>query len=421
MIKFGAMRRAYKFRLWTNANQERELEIMLETHRRLYNSALAQRKESWEERQESVSVYDQKKILTAARKEDEWLARVNAGSAQMTLFRLDQSFQNFFRRVKAGEQPGYPRFKARDRFDSFEYGSHGDGARLKGSRLRVQHVGMIRVCLHREVEGEIKTLSIKREADKWFVIAIAEQLDPPKLGNINPVVGIDLGLEYFLSTSDGQHVENPRYLKDGLPALHRAGRAVSRKKKSGHNRRKAVKALRRKHARVANLRREHAHKAANNLIGRYGKIAVERLAIRGMVRNRRLAQAISDVGWGQFIATLKSKAARAGVEIKEVDPRRTSQECSGCGALVQKALSVRVHRCECGLVLQKRRERCAQHFAQSVCRAWNGLVERNRVSGCGAPRSCRALADRVFTLLPRLAEIRRLYPQRKARDGSSRQ
>jgi putative transposase len=125
------MLRAYKFRLWTNANQERELGVMLETHRRLYNSALAQRKESWEERQESVSVYDQKKILTAARKEDEWLARLNASSAQMTLFRLDQSFQNFFRRVKAGEQPGYPRFKARNRFDSFEYGSHGDGARLK--------------------------------------------------------------------------------------------------------------------------------------------------------------------------------------------------------------------------------------------------------------------------------------------------
>jgi putative transposase len=210
------MLRAYKYRLWTNTNQERELGIMLETHRRLYNSALAQRKESWEERQESVSVYDQKKILTAARKEDEWLAKLNASSAQMTLFRLDQSFQNFFRRVKdffrrvkAGETPGYPRFKVRDRFDSFEYGSHGDGARLKGDKLRVQYVGTIQVCLHRPVEGTIKTISIKREADKWFVIAIAEQPVPPQLGNINPAVGIDVGLEHFLSTSDGSH-ECPR-------------------------------------------------------------------------------------------------------------------------------------------------------------------------------------------------------------------
>jgi putative transposase len=343
------MLRAFKFRLWTNTNQERELGVMLETHRRLYNSALAQRKESWQERGAGIKYSEQQAILTAARKEDEWLAKVNCSSAQVTLQRLDQSFQNFFRRVKAGEKPGYPRFKARDRFDSFEYGSHGDGARLKGSRLRVQHVGTIRVCLHREVEGEIKTLSIKREADKWFVIAIAELPEPPKLGNINPAVGIDMGLEYFLSTSDGQHVENPRYLKDELPALRRAGRAVSRKKKGGHNRRKAVKALRRKHARVANLRREHTHKAANNLIGRYGKIAVERLNIHGMVGNHGLARAISDAGWGRFIATLKSKAARAGVEIVEVNPRGTSQECSGCGALVQKALSVRVHRCECAL------------------------------------------------------------------------
>jgi putative transposase len=258
---------------------------------------------------------------------------------------------------------------------AWEYGSHGDGARLKGNKLRVQHVGTIRACLHREVEGTIKTLSIKREVDKWFVVAFAEQPDPPKLGNINPAVGIDVGLEHFLSTSDGKHVENPRFLKEELPDMRRAGRAVSRKKKGGHNRRKAVKNLRRKHRRVANLRREYAYKVSNNLVGRYGKIAVERLNIHGMVGNGRLARSISDAGWSQFITTLKSKAERAGVEVVEVNPRGTSQECSNCGVTVQKSLSVRVHRCDCGLVLQRdvnaARNICRRAFAESGTGLWS--------------------------------------------------
>jgi putative transposase len=336
------MLRAYKFRLWTTANQERELDIMLEKHRRLYNSALAQRKEAWEQFQAGIKYSEQQALLTEARKEDQWLAKLNCSSAQVTLKRLDKAFANFFRRVKTGQKPGYPRFKARDRFDSFEYATHGDGARLKGNRLRVQHVGTVRVCLHRDVEGEIKRLSIKRETDKWFVIATAEQPAPPKLDNVNPPVGIDVGLEHFLSTSDGQHVANPRYLKGELPVLRRAGRAMSRKKKGGSNRRKAVKALRRKHVRIANLRREHAHKVSNFLVGRFGLIVIECLSILGMLGNNRLARAISDVGWGQFIAVLKSKAERAGVRVVEVNPRGTSQECSKCGAIVQKALSVRV-------------------------------------------------------------------------------
>lgn len=340
---------AFKFRLWSNANQERELAIMRETHRRLYNRALAERQWFWDEWQISRPYQQQSAWLKSERLRNGYLARINFSSAQATLRRLDRSFQNFFRRVKAAEKPGYPRFKAQDRFESIEFPSYGDGIRLIGDRLRVQHVGTIRICLHRRLEGKIKTLTLKQEADKWYVIVVCEMPDYPALANINPPIGIDLGLGKFLATSDGEIVANPRFLKVALPALQRTSRAVSRKKLRGANRRKAVKTLRRAHARIANLRREHAHRVSNSFIARYGLIAIERLNIQGMVRNSRLSRAISDVGWSGFIAILKSKAARAAIEIREIDPKGTNQTCV-CGASVPKTLRDRIHICpECGL------------------------------------------------------------------------
>jgi putative transposase len=347
------MFRAFKFRLWTNTNQERELSIMLETHRRLYNDALAQREWFYDEWQISRSYEDQSGWFKDERKTNAYFERLNFSSAQGTLRRLDKAFQNFFRRVKAGEEPGYPRFKGVERFNSILFPSHGDGIRLKGNRLRVQYVGKIRVCLHREVEGKIKTLSLKREGDKWFVVVACEVPEPPKVGNILPAVGIDVGLTHFATTSDGEKIDNPRFLKDALPELRRAQRGLSRKKKGGSNRRKARCKVRKLHARVANLRHEHRHKVSNDLISRYGKIALESLNVQGMVRNPRLARAISDAGWSAFVAVLTHKAERAGGEVKQVSPNYTSQGCSACGENVPKDLRARVHRCGCGLVLNR--------------------------------------------------------------------
>lgn len=362
------MFKVFKFRLWTNANQERELRIMLETHRRLYNAALGQRQWFYDEWQISRSYEDQSAWYKDQRSNNQWFARINFSSAQGTLRRLDKAFQNFFRRVKAGEEPGYPRFKSADRFNSFLFPSHGDGIRLKGNKLRVQHVGTIRVCLHREVEGKIKTLSLKREADKWFVVLACEAPEPAKVGNLLPAVGLDVGLTHFATTSDGEKIQNPRYLKEELKNLRRAQRSVCRKKKGGSNRKKAKRRVARIHTRVSNLRQEHRHKISNDLISRYGKIAVERLNVQGMVRNRRLARAISDVGWSSFVAVLTHKAERAGGEVVQVSPNHTSQLCSVCGTKVPKTLAVRVHRCGCGLVMDR-----DQNAARNILeRAWPG-------------------------------------------------
>lgn len=349
------MRRAFKFRLYPSANQARELGIMVETHRRLYNAALEQRKLAYETRGIILSYYTQANQLKELRASDPYQARTNFSSAQATLRRLDKSYQNFFRRCKSGaKEKGFPRFKGRDKFDSVEFPTYGDGIRLKDNRLRVQHVGTIRAKVHRTVEGTVKTAALKREADKWFVVLSCDLGDVVVSPSPLPAGGIDVGLEAFLTTSDGHRVENPRYLKTALPKLRRLQRATSRKKKGGRNRRKESRRVRVLHARVRNLRHEHHHQTALFLIRLYGLIGVEGLRVANMLKNHSLARAISDAGWAGFVNVLRCKAERAGAEVVTVNPAWTSQECSGCGVVVAKTLAERWHTCpHCGLSLHR--------------------------------------------------------------------
>jgi putative transposase len=381
------VKRAYRYRLWTNANQERELGIALESHRRLYNECLAQRRFHYDLLGIPVRYTQQSAWFKAQRAVNPYFARLNFSSAQATMRRLDKAFRNFFRRVQEGAaRPGYPRFKACDRFHSIVFPAHGDGVRLTGNRLRVQHVGTVRVKLHRPWEGKVKTVALKREAGKWYVVLCCELPDVPVNGNGGPPVGIDMGLESFLTTSDGEHEPNPRYLKTALPDLRRAGRAVARKKKGGGNRRKAARRLAKIHARVRNLRREHHHKVALKLVRRHGLIAVERLNVRGMLRSGRFGRAISDAGWSGFLLTLRHKAAKAGVAFVEVDPKGTSQECA-CGREVRKDLAVRWHNCpDCGLSLHRDHVSAKVILARGLARAGPAGLQ---ALPSAAPRSCR--------------------------------
>ncbi len=348
------MRRSFKYRLWTNTNRDRELGIMLETHRRLYNHMLKMRIASWECDRVSINYQFQSWCFKGLRRDSLYYARLNFSSAQATMRRLDKAYQGFFRRVKNGDAKcGFPRFKSNGRFESIEFPAYGDGIRLNGDRLRVQHIGTIRVKLHRPYEGMIKTATLKREDDKWFLILSCDLGAVPIVKSTNPSVGVDVGLESFLTTSDGDHEPNPRFFKKELPALRRTSRSVARKKKGGSNRRKAVKQLRRLHGRIANLRRDHRHKTSLKLVRRYGHIGVESLNVHSMVRNHSLSRSISDAGWSGFLSTLKSKAESAGVSVVEVNAAYTSQICSGCGQLVKKELSERQHECNCGCSLHR--------------------------------------------------------------------
>jgi putative transposase len=361
------MFRAYKFRLEPNVNQTRELEIALETHRRLYNACLAQRKMAYESEKKSIRYTDQSAWFKTERATNPYFARLNFSSAQATMRRLDKAFQAFFRRVKAGEKPGYPRFKGLDRFDSFTYPSVGDGARIIGNKLRLQHIGLVRFNLHRPIEGEIKTISIKRESNKWYVIAACELpgVIVPDVSD-KPTTGIDVGIESFLTAANGDWEPPVKPLKEASRKLRVEQRSLSRKQKGSHNRKKQRARVRSLHARVANIRRDAHHKIASKLVNRYSAIAVESLNIKGMLRNHRLARAIQDAGWNQFLGILKHKAESAGVGIFEVNARGTSQTCPACGLVVKKTLNQRWHKCDCGYSTHRDHAAAQVIFARGV-------------------------------------------------------
>ncbi len=235
------MRRAFKYRLYPNPSQTEALQATLETHRRLYNSALEERRNRYEAERHSISYMDRSAKLREARKTDPYLAKTNLSSTQATLRRLDRAFKAFFRRVRMDEAPGYPRFKGRDRFHTVEFPCYGDGCKLKenGERLYLQHAGHIKVKLHRPIEGEIKTVLVKRSCRKWYAIFSCDLGDIPEATGEGRAIGIDLGLETCLATSDGDVIAPPRRYREAQKKLRRAQRAVARKQRGSNRRRKA--------------------------------------------------------------------------------------------------------------------------------------------------------------------------------------
>jgi len=316
----------------------------------VYNHCLAQRKETWEKTQQSITCYDQTKQLPALKKESERYQTVYSQVLQEVVRRVDKAFQNFFRRVKRGEKPGYPRFRSARRYDSFTF-TQRSGFKLS-RKLTLSKIGDIRIKLHRPIEGKIKTLTIHRQADGWFACFSCE-IESHPLSSTGESVGVDVGLENFATTSDGEFFPPIKHLRKTEKKVQRLQRVVSRRKKGSRRRRKAVSAFKRAHQRVANKRRDTHHKVARALVNRYDVIAIEELSTSNMVKNHHLAKSISDAGWNAFSLILAAKAEGAGRKVVKVDPKYTSQVCSGCGTIVKKALSERWHSCDCGCELHR--------------------------------------------------------------------
>src|SRR5579884_1102551 len=352
------MRKAYKYRLYPNKEQTQGLETLMETHRRLYNRALAERKDAWEQDQRSVNYGMQSAHLKEERLTNPYLQQANFSSCQATLRRLDKSFAAFFRRLKNGEKPGYPRFKGQGRFDSIEFPAYGDGCKIKDEgRLYIQNIGLLKVKWHREWDGVIKTVSLKREAGDWYVVFSCDLGECEVKPSTNPPVGIDLGLKSFLVTHEGEEVKPPKYYRKAQKALRRAQRKVARRKKGSNRRKKAVRLLQKQHQHIANKRRDFHHKTARSLVKKHGMIAHEDLNVAGIGKTR-LAKSTYDVGWAAFLSILSSKAEGAGVQIIAVSPHNTTQCCSACGKLpeVKKTLKDRVHCCPfCGYTTDRDR------------------------------------------------------------------
>jgi putative transposase len=357
--------RAYKFLLRPTVRQRQALGEMLRDHCSLYNGALQERRDAYRHASKTSIKYGQQSAqLKEIRAFDpERQGRWSFSSQQATLRRLDKAFQAFFRRVKAGEKPGYPRFRGAMWFDTVEFPKDGDGCRWDSTghdpvtRVRLQGVGHVRVHQHRPVKGRVKTVSIKREGRQWYVVLACDEVAAEPLPATGAACGIDMGVTHFLTTSQGAHVENPRHGKrnaDALAEAQRALKAFPRRKRETRTtkHRRAVEKVAKLHRKVRRQRLDHAHKAALCLVRDYDQIAHERLSIANMVRTPKpkpdpetsgafvangaaskagLNRSILDAGWGVFLGILAQKAESAARVLIPVDPRNTSRTCPECG------------------------------------------------------------------------------------------
>ena len=323
--------------------------------RTLYNVALEQRQTWWQRGQDkSATYYQQAMELPDLKAACPDYAEVNAQVLQDVLRRLETAFQAFFRRVHAGETPGYPRFQGAGRYHSFTYPQYGGGAVLDGGVLSLSKIGRILIRIHRPVEGTPKTITISREADGWYACISCADVPVKLLAPTRQETGIDLGLEAFATCSDGTRIFHPGWYRRAERALKTAQRRVSRRKQGSSQRRKAVQLLAKTHLKVRRQRQDFHHKTALALVRENDAVYHEDLQTANMLKNHHLAKSISDVGWSAFLSILSFKAACAGRSVVAVPPAFTSQLCSGCGVIVSKGLSVRWHACpECGTTLHR--------------------------------------------------------------------
>jgi putative transposase len=347
------VRRTFKFLLRPTSKQADALAAALNDHRQLYNAALEERREAWRKCRVSVRYGDQSVQLKEIRRADpDGQGRWSFSSQQATLRRLDNAMQAFFRRVKTGKAPGFPRFKGAGWFDTVDWPKDRDGCRWNstpdGGQVRVylQGVGHVRVHAHRKVEGVVKTISVKREGRRWFVLLSCDEVPALNLPDAGSVVGVDIGVASFLTTSDCVHVANPRHGRRNADRLAAAQRALARKRRGSNRRRKTRERVAALHGRVRRQRLDHAHKTALWLVRHYDVIAHEALQISNMTRSAsgtleapgtRVAQksglnrSILDAGWGVFLNVLASKAESAGRVVVAVNPANTSRTCPSCG------------------------------------------------------------------------------------------
>ncbi len=317
----------------------------LEECRWLYNHFLEERKVAWEDYDQSLSLYGQIKTLPALKRERLVLVDVHSQVLQNVAVRIDLAFKAFFRRVKAGEKPGYPRFRGAGWYDSFTYPQSGFS--IGGNAVTLSKVGVVHAKFHRPLGADPKTCNIKRSATgKWFV-SFACEVEDSVLPESMDAVGIDVGLESFATLSTGEQIANPHFFRTDEKALAKAQRKMSKFEKGTLERCKARKVVSHIHERIANRRSDFAHQASRRIIKQYGVIAVEDLHINQMVHNHCLAKSISDVAWGQFTAYLAYKAENAGRKYIAVNPSYTSQDCSRCGHRQKLPLSTRTYDCPC--------------------------------------------------------------------------
>ena len=351
------MKKTFQFRIYPSKKHEVVMNRTISTCRHLYNNSLADRKKQAElnrlkktfdvfpwGKPDWLNYYDQANSLSGSK--TDFQKDVFSQVLQNVLKRVDRSFKNFFNGF------GYPRFQGRNRYNSFTYPQNG--FKLKDDKLNLSKIGNIRIILHREIEGLIKTCTIKKDIDQWYVTFSCEIDIPIVPDEIKTETGIDVGLSSLITMSNGCQIEPPEFLRASEKRLSREQIHLSKKKLRSKNRNKQRIIVSKVHRKIRNQRKDFAHKISRTLVNEYDHIVFEDLQVQNMIKNHHLAKSISDASWSQLINFTKTKAEYAGKIVELVNPRNTSQICSKCGKSVPKDLSVRVHSCPfCGLVLDR--------------------------------------------------------------------
>ncbi len=320
--------KAFKFHFKPSKIQSEKLNDTLRLCQQLYNAALQERRDAYTLNKISINYQAQQNQLPDIKQTNPEYKEIYSQILQNVLKRVELAFQGFFSRVKKGVKAGFPRFRSVNRYDSFTFTQSGFS--LTGNKLTLSKIGTVKLKLSRQIIGKVKTCQIKREIDKWFVIFTVETSVEP-LEKTGQEIGCDVGIASFLKFSDGSEIENPRFAETLQKTLRIAQRSVSRNKKGGKNRTKAVLKLRKIHQKIKNCRSDFQHKAARYLVNNFDLICIEKLEVSNMMKNHCLARVIADVSWSSFFSILKCKAVEADKTVKEVPPHHTSQTCSSCG------------------------------------------------------------------------------------------
>lgn len=360
------MYRTYKYRIYPNKSQRTRLENQFSMCRHLYNWSLQERKETYETEGKSITCNQQKKSLPNLKKDRPWFKGIHSQVLQDCLQRLDKAYQQFFRGVKNKEKkPGFPKFKKRGEWTSVTYPQFHSRPFAQNGNIYIQipKVDKIKLTYYRDVpqDIEIKTLTIKKEGDKWFACFLVDtKTSPPEPKQDLPPIGIDLGLIDFYYDSDGYHSGAPKYYRKLQKHLARLQRRFSQTKNYTRRWYKLLRALQKTHYRIRCKREDFLHKEANKLLEKSDVIFHEDLDIQKMIRSNgiswksELSKSIGDASWGKFLQILQYKAKQYGKRVIAVPPHYTSQACPRCGVIVKKSLSTRTHSCnECGFQVNR--------------------------------------------------------------------
>lgn len=320
--------------------------------RRLYNAALQERIAAWQKQRVTITRYDQQRSLTQIRQFDDEYAELSVHAARFALRRVDLAYQAFFHRCKSGQKPGFPRFKAADRYHSF--GLDPQNISVKDGRVHVPKTGWVKLNLYRSLRGRALSAIVKYQCGRWYVVFQQYLGDALCKTAITTTTGIDLGLTTFATLANGEQVTNPRFFKKAEERFVGRQRRLATKRRGSRGRAAAKLLVQKAHQHVRNQRLDFCRKTAKQLFSQYDLIALEDLNIKGMVEDGSFSKSIHDAGWAVFQHALACKAEEAGKHLVLVDPRGTSQRCSGCSAVVPKTLYERRHVCpRCGLNLDR--------------------------------------------------------------------